>query len=110
MWNGTCLCAALSPSVWDRQPSDCRRFHDIEVKMSVQSATSSVTTISQEQHYMYNTTGSGGYIKGNQAYAGNFSKTLPHDPKTALVDPSVYQALLHALQTGTLASFDRILR
>src|SRR5262245_55189935 len=45
---------------------------------------------------------------GHQAYAGNFSKTLPHDPKTALVDPSAYQALLHALQTGTLAAFDRI--
>jgi len=28
-----------------------------------------------------------------QGYAGNFSKTLPHDPKTALVDPSAYQAL-----------------
>jgi hypothetical protein len=49
-------------------------------------------------------------LYANQAYAGNFSKTLPHDPQTALVDPSAYHALLHALRTGTLAAFDRIPR
>jgi hypothetical protein len=46
----------------------------------------------------------------DQAYAGNFSKTLPHDSKTGLVDPVAYQALLNALRTGTLESFDLVPR
>ena len=33
----------------------------------------------------------------NQAFAGNFSKTLNHDPRTGLVVPSDYQALVNAL-------------
>ncbi|MBO0734435.1 MAG: hypothetical protein J2P49_09010, partial [Methylocapsa sp.] len=37
----------------------------------------------------------------NQAFAGNFSKTLPHDPVTGLVVPSAYTALLNAFQRGT---------
>jgi hypothetical protein len=49
-------------------------------------------------------------LYATQAFAGNFSKTLPHDPNTALVEPFAYQALLSALQTGTLASFDLIPR
>lgn len=49
-------------------------------------------------------------LYADQAYAGNFSKTLPHDPNTALVEPFAYLALLSALQTGTLASFDLVPR
>ncbi|HKV42505.1 MAG TPA: hypothetical protein VJX67_25110, partial [Blastocatellia bacterium] len=49
-------------------------------------------------------------LYANQAFAGNFSKTLPHDPNTALVIPSAYQSLLSALKTGTLAAFDQIPR
>jgi len=44
----------------------------------------------------------------DQAFAGNFSKTLPHDPATGLVDPSAYQALLGALETGTIAAFNSV--
>jgi hypothetical protein len=44
----------------------------------------------------------------DQAFAGNFSKTLPHDPATGLVDPSAYQALLGALEIGTIAAFDSV--
>lgn len=49
-------------------------------------------------------------LYADQAYAGNFSKTLPHDPATGLVDPLAYRTLLAALQTGTLASFDLVPR
>jgi hypothetical protein len=49
-------------------------------------------------------------LYADQAYAGNFSKTLPHDPNTGLVEPFAYQALLKALQTGTLESFDLVPR
>src|SRR5262249_43432969 len=44
----------------------------------------------------------------NQAFAGNFSKTLPHDPATGLVDAAAYQALLNALEIGTVAAFDSV--
>jgi hypothetical protein len=44
----------------------------------------------------------------NQAFAGNFSKTLPHDPATGLVDPAAYQDLLNALEVGTVAAFDTV--
>jgi hypothetical protein len=47
-------------------------------------------------------------LYANQAYAGNFSKTLPHDSNTGLVEPFAYQALLNALRTGTLDSFDLV--
>jgi hypothetical protein len=43
-----------------------------------------------------------------QAFAGNFSKTLPHDPATGLVIPSAYQALLNALTAGTQEAFDAV--
>ena len=49
-------------------------------------------------------------LYANQSYAGNFSKTLPHDPVTGLVDPAAYQTLLGALKTGTLAAFDLVPR
>jgi hypothetical protein len=49
-------------------------------------------------------------LYADQAYAGNFFKTLPHDPNTGLVEPLAYEALLKALQTGTLASFDLVPR
>lgn len=49
-------------------------------------------------------------LYADQAFAGNFSKTLPHDPVTGLVEPSAYRALLSALRTGTLASFDMVPR
>jgi len=49
-------------------------------------------------------------LYADQAFAGNFSKTLPHDPVTGLVEPFAYQALLKALRTGTLASFDMVPR
>ncbi len=49
-------------------------------------------------------------LYANQSYAGNFSKTLPHDPATGLVDPAAYQSLLNALTAGTLAAFDAVPR
>jgi len=44
----------------------------------------------------------------NQAFAGNFSKTLPHDPMTGLVVPSAYQALVNGLTQGTQAALDQV--
>src|SRR5215471_7462500 len=44
----------------------------------------------------------------NQSFAGNFSKTLPHDPATGLVIPSAYQSLLNALTAGTQEAFDAV--
>ena len=44
----------------------------------------------------------------NQAFAGNFSKTLPHDPATGLVDPVAYQDLMNALEIGTVAAFNNV--
>src|SRR5215472_10498903 len=44
----------------------------------------------------------------NQAFAGNFSKTLPHDPHTGLVVPSAYQALLNGFTQGTQAALDQV--
>lgn len=44
----------------------------------------------------------------DQAFAGNFSKTLPHDPATGLVVPSAYLALLNALEQGTQEAFDAV--
>lgn len=43
----------------------------------------------------------------DQAFAGNFSKTLPHDAN-GLVIPSAYQALLAALAAGTQEAFDAV--
>src|SRR5205085_2040255 len=43
----------------------------------------------------------------DQAFAGNFSKTLPHDAN-GLVVPSAYLALLNALKAGTQAAFDAV--
>src|SRR5947208_1142250 len=37
----------------------------------------------------------------NQTYAGNFSKTLPHDPATALATTAGYQSLLNGVTQGT---------
>ena len=39
-------------------------------------------------------------LYADQGYAGNFSKTLPHDRNTGLVEPFAYQALLNALRGG----------
>jgi hypothetical protein len=44
----------------------------------------------------------------NQAFAGNFSKTLNHDPRTGLVVPGDYQALLNALRDGTQEAFNAV--
>ena len=44
----------------------------------------------------------------HQSFAGNFSKTLPHDPATGLVIPSAYQALLDAFEDGTQAALDAV--
>ena len=44
----------------------------------------------------------------NQAFAGNFSKTMPHDPNTGLVAPNAYISLLAALRQGTQAAFDAV--
>src|SRR6185312_10823179 len=44
----------------------------------------------------------------NQGFAGNFSKTLPHDTHTGLVVPSAYQALLNGLTQGTQAALDLV--
>jgi hypothetical protein len=44
----------------------------------------------------------------DQAFAGNFSKTLPHDPATGLVVPSAYLALIDALEDGTQEAFDAV--
>lgn len=38
----------------------------------------------------------------------NFSKTLPHDATTGLVDPAAYRMLLAALETGDPADFNAI--
>jgi hypothetical protein len=43
----------------------------------------------------------------DQAFAGNFSKTLPHDAN-GLVVPSAYLSLLNALKSGTQAAFDAV--
>jgi len=43
----------------------------------------------------------------SQAFAGNFSKTLPHDAN-GLVIPSAYQALVSALSAGTKAALDAV--
>jgi hypothetical protein len=47
-------------------------------------------------------------LYANQAFAGNFSKSLNHDPNTGLVVPSDYQALKNAVQSGTQAAFDAV--
>ncbi|HEX4602371.1 MAG TPA: twin-arginine translocation signal domain-containing protein, partial [Candidatus Angelobacter sp.] len=44
----------------------------------------------------------------DQGFAGNFSKTLPHDPATGLVIPSAYLALVNALEQGTQEAFDAV--
>ncbi|HEV2991519.1 MAG TPA: twin-arginine translocation signal domain-containing protein [Candidatus Angelobacter sp.] len=44
----------------------------------------------------------------DQGFAGNFSKTLPHDPHTGLVNPNAYKALLNALEEGTQEAFDAV--
>jgi hypothetical protein len=44
----------------------------------------------------------------NQAFAGNFSKTLPHDANTGLVVTSAYQALLNGITQGTQAALDAV--
>src|SRR5260370_2137593 len=44
----------------------------------------------------------------NQSFAGNFSKTLPHDATTGLVDPVAYQDMLTALETGTVDAFNPV--
>ncbi len=44
----------------------------------------------------------------NQAFAGNFSKTLPHDSNTGLVTPSAYQSLLNGITQGTQAALDQV--
>jgi len=44
----------------------------------------------------------------NQAYAGNFSKTLNHDPNTGLVVPGDYQALKNAATAGTKSAWDAV--
>jgi len=44
----------------------------------------------------------------DQGFAGNFSKTLPHDPATGLVVPAAYHALLDALNDGTQEAFDAV--
>jgi hypothetical protein len=43
----------------------------------------------------------------DQAYAGNFSKTLPHDAN-GLVVPSAYLAFLNALRAGTQEALDQV--
>jgi hypothetical protein len=47
-------------------------------------------------------------LYANQAFAGNFSKSLNHDLNTGLVKPSDYQALMSAVTAGTQAAFDAI--
>src|SRR5215471_15429012 len=47
-------------------------------------------------------------LYANQAFAGNFSKSLNHDPNTGLVVPSDYQALMNAVKAGTQAAFDAV--
>jgi hypothetical protein len=44
----------------------------------------------------------------NQAFAGNFSKTLHHSPTTGLVVPSDYQALMNGIKAGTQAALDAV--
>ncbi len=44
----------------------------------------------------------------NQSFAGNFSKTLNHNPSTGLVVPSDYQALMNGIKAGTQAALDAV--
>ena len=44
----------------------------------------------------------------NQAFAGNFSKTLPHDSHTGLVDPNAYKALINGLTQGSKDLLDKV--
>jgi hypothetical protein len=44
----------------------------------------------------------------NQAFAGNFSKTLNHSATTGLVVPSDYQALMNGIKAGTQAALDAV--
>jgi len=54
------------------------------------------------------TNGDEEHYAADQFFAGMFSKTLPHDANTGLVDPVAYQALLTALEAGTVAAFDSV--
>jgi hypothetical protein len=44
----------------------------------------------------------------NQAFAGNFSKTLNHSATTGLIVPSDYQALMNGIKAGTQAALDAV--
>src|SRR5215472_5445188 len=44
----------------------------------------------------------------NQGFAGNFSKTLPHDSHTGLVDPTAYKDLVNALTQGSKDLLDKV--
>ncbi|HZD96036.1 MAG TPA: hypothetical protein VE133_17370, partial [Candidatus Sulfotelmatobacter sp.] len=73
----------------------------------VRSTTSSIESTAIRNAFPHPTNGDE-ETYANQAYAGNFSKTLHHNPSTGLVVPSDYQALLSALAAGTQTALDGV--
>jgi hypothetical protein len=77
----------------------------------IEKRTAAATEAAEEERKAFpHKTNGDEELYADQAYAGNFSKTLPHDANTGLVEPFAYQALLNALRTGTLDSFDLVPR
>jgi len=91
----------------DTNPTD-PRSRVIEL---IEKRTEAATEAGEEERTAFpHRTNGDEELYADQGYAGNFSKTLPHDPNTGLVEPFAYQALLNALRAGTLDSFDLVPR
>lgn len=73
----------------------------------VRKTTSSIESTAIKNAFPHATNGDE-ETYANQAFAGNFSKTLNHNPSTGLVVPSDYQALVNALTAGTKAALDAV--
>src|ERR1700730_8181136 len=75
----------------------------------IEKRTTAATEAGEEERsaFPHKTNGDEELYAG-QAYAGNFSKTLPHDSNTGLAELFAYLVLLNALRTGTLDSFDLV--
>jgi len=73
----------------------------------VRKTTSSLESTAIQNAFPHQTNGDE-ETYATQAYAGNFSKTLHHDPNTGLVVPSDYQSLVNALKAGTQAALDAV--
>jgi hypothetical protein len=73
----------------------------------VRKTTSSIESTAIKNAFPHPTNGDE-ETYANQAFAGNFSKTLHHNAATGLVVPSDYQALVNALTAGTKAALDAV--